>query len=227
MPGPAPIKPLTWDEDAARRFQLGVDHGILFPYDSSASKYAAGIAWNGLINVTEKPDGAKTNKYYADNIVYGMTVSAETFAGTIQAYDYPDEFGACDGSKDLVPGMAIGQQSRQKFAFAYRTKVGNATSMVLNSFIWHIIYGATASPSEKSHDTVNDSPEFMTMSWDFDTNPTAVSGSDPTSTVSLDSRKLKPAQWAVVEKALVGDSTAASHLPTPDEFKSLITAAGV
>ena len=207
---------IVWDATGERYYESGVDHGVLYPL-GSAGRYETGVAWNGLINVTESPEGAEPSDMWADNIKYGSLRSAETFGGTIEAYTYPEEFEECDGNKMVKDGVYIGQQSRKSFGFSYRTKIGNDVNQDLG-YKLHLVYGCTASPSEKSRDTINDSPEAATLSWEFDTTPVNVTGGDPTATIVVDSRTADPTALANLEKKLYGDSsTGTPTLPSPDE----------
>lgn len=219
---------LVWDETGSRYFEAGVDHGVLYVQKSDGT-YEKGVVWNGLTGVTESPDGAEPNDLYADNIKYATLRSAETFGGTIEAYTYPDEFMQCDGSYTATPGVYLGQQSRKAFGFVYRTKVGNDTSSDIDAgYKIHIIYNATASPSDKSYETINDSPDAITLSWEITTTPVAVTGHKPVSTIVLDTTKMDETtlgKLATLEKKLFGDTDSEATLPTPDEVVSMMTAA--
>lgn len=194
---------LQWDKVGEHFYETGVDHGVLYPMAASGQTYEAGVAWNGLTAVTESPEGAELTPLYADNIKYLNLVSAEDFNATIEAYTYPDEFEACDGSASLAEGIKIGQQARKSFAFCYRTKVGNDVNPDLGYKI-HIIYGATASPSERAYETVNDSPDAITFSWEISTIPVEVTGFKPTAHVEIDSTKVDSAKLTLLEAALYG-----------------------
>ena len=110
---------LVWDASGTRTYETGVDHGVLYLDDEKKGRYGKAVAWNGLTTVTQSPSGAEPTPLYADNIKYLNLTSAEEFAATIEAYTYPDEFAACDGSY-VVPtagnlsnpfsGITIGQQ---------------------------------------------------------------------------------------------------------------------
>ena len=118
---------LSWDATGERWLEYGVDHGILFVQKSDGT-YDDGVVWNGLTGVTHSPEGAEPNDLYADNIKYAVLRSAETFGGTIEAFQSPKEFDACDGMATPFPGLKVGQQSRVPFGFAHRVKIGNDTA---------------------------------------------------------------------------------------------------
>ena len=210
---------LTWDGTGNRRFETGVDRGVL--YIPQGGTYSTGVAWNGLSTVTETPSGAESNPVYADNIKYLNLLSVEQFGGTIEAYTYPDEFTQFDGGVVLSGGVRIGQQNRPQFGFSYRTRVGN--DLVGDDFGYklHLVYGAQASPSERAYASVNDSPEAQTLSWEFSTTPVPVTGHKPTSLVTIDSTKVDPDDLAALELILYGSSGVEPRLPLPDEVIAL------
>lgn len=216
---------LSWDGIGEKKYELGVDHGVLYPQVGSA--YPKGVAWNGLTTVTESPEGAEPNDVYADNIKYASIRSAETWKGTIEAYTYPDEFMACDGTQEIATGVYIGQQARQPFGFCYRNDEGDDIAGNEDGHKLHIIYGCTASPSEQSHETINDSPEPQSFSWEIDSTPVPVTGKKPTATVVIDTSKTDPAALAALEAVLYGTETSDPRLPLPDEIAEIMAAAAV
>lgn len=217
---------LEWDKVGEKYYETGTDRGVLYPQTGASNTYGQGVAWNGLTGITESPGGAEATDLYADNIKYGSMRSAETFGGTIEAYTYPDEFEQCDGTREISEGIIIGQQNRVPFGLSYRTMIGNDTATEEDDgYKIHLIYGATASPSEKAYSTINDSPEAITFSWEFDTTPVNVDGFKPTSHLILDTRRLNASQVAAIEKVLYGDEATEPKLPLPDEVVSIITTA--
>lgn len=221
---------IVWDKTGERYYETGVKNGVL--YLQTNGVYSNGVAWNGLTAVTESPSGAEATALYADDMKYLNLYSAEEFGATIEAYTYPDEFGECDGSKELVAGVTIGQQTRKAFGLCYRTVIGNDTDGEAHGYKLHIIYGAMASPSEKAYATINDSPEAITFSWEVTTTPVNVTGAKPTASVVIDSTKADPTKLAALETILYGkDPTTLGgndgvepRLPLPDEIKTLMTA---
>lgn len=222
---------LTWDGTGERFYHTGVKNGVLYPQNSSGA-YPKGVAWNGLTGVDSSPEGAEVTDLWADNMKYASFRSAENYGGTIKAYTFPDEFYACDGygSPTGLDGMHIGQQKRVAFGFCYRTEVGSdTTSESDDGYVLHLVYGATVSPSEQSHETINDNPDAMEFSWDFTTTPvtmaTALANSKPTSYIELESLKLGSTKMTAIENVLYGSSSADARLPLPDEVASILTAA--
>ena len=216
---------LTWDATGTRFYEMGVSKGILFVQNADGT-YQKGVPWNGLTSVSESPEGAEANDLWADNIKYASLRSAETFGGTIEAYTYPDEWCVCDGLGVPANGLRVGQQKRSAFALCYRTEVGNDVSNEAG-YIIHLVYNATASPSERQYETINDSPDAITMSWEFDTTPIAVNGYKPTSTMSIDSTKCDAGTLTALEAILYGSVSDDSRLPLPDEIISLFGGSGM
>lgn len=215
---------LVWDESGKRLYETGVEKGVLYVQGENG-QYENGVAWNGLTAVTESPSGAEPTALYADDIKYLELFSAEEFGATIEAYTYPEEFEACDGSASLGEGVTIGQQDRKAFGLCYRTIVGNDVKGNEHGYKLHLIYGAKAKPSEKAYATVNDSPEAVTFSWEVSTTPVNVAGFKPTASVTIDSTKIQPDKLKAIEDKLYGTENQEPTLIMPDEIKQLITGA--
>ena len=213
---------LVWDQTGERLYETGVRQGVLY-LQASGGTYPKGVAWNGLTNITETPSGAEATALYADDIKYLNLISAEELGGTIEAYTYPDEFAECDGSASLTDGVYIGQQDRKSFGLCYRTTLGNDVESNAHGYKLHLIYGALASPSEKAYSTINDSPEAITFSWEFNTTPVNVTGHKPTASITIDSTKVDTTKMAALEKILYGDTDVEPRLPLPDEVAQIIT----
>lgn len=226
---------LVWDKTGERKYETGVDRGVLFVMNANGTGYDAGVAWNGLTGVTESPSGAEASAQYADNVKYLTLTSAEEFGATIEAFTYPPEFTPCDGQATLADGVTVGQQARRKFGFSYRTKIGNDTAGINYGYKLHLIYGATAAPSEREYATVNDSPEAQTLSWEISTDPVevGVDGVTATAQVTIDSTKVDEKKLKALEDKLYGrgSTNASPTLPAITEvidiFKPSSLAAGL
>lgn len=210
---------LAWDQVGERRYETGVDHGVLYQINEGGN-YVDGVAWNGLTTVTESPSGAEASPQYADNIKYLNLVSAEEFGGTIEALTYPDEFEQNDGSASPHTGVTIGQQGRRTFGLVYRSLVGNDVEGTELGYKLHLVYGALAAPSEKARATVNDSPEATAFSWEFSTTPVPVGtigGTEykPTAHLVVDSTKVAAGPLADLEEQLFGTASTDPILPSP------------
>lgn len=213
---------IVWDQTGEREYETGCDRGVLFPYDTEQNKYGTGVPWSGLTRVNESPSGAESNPQYADNIKYLDLYSAEDFGATIESFTYPKEFEECDGSAELAPGVTIGMQNRKMFGFSYRTLIGNDTEGTDHGYKIHLVYGAKASPSEKSRDTVNDSPEAVAFSWEITTTPVNVTGFKPTAHLVINSTLVDPTKLQKFEAKLYGDDSAGTPtLMMPDEVKAM------
>ena len=214
---------IVWDQTGERLYETGVKQGVL--YIPNSGVYSKGVAWNGLTAVTESPSGAEATALYADDIKYLNLMSNEEFGCTIEAYTYPDEFAACDGSASLAKGVSIGQQPRKTFGLCYRTTLGNDTDGNDYGYKLHMVYGCLAAPSEKAVSTINDSPEAITFSWEVSTTPVNVAGHKPTAHLEIDSTKADPTKLAALEAILYGSEESEPRLPLPDEIATLMAAA--
>lgn len=222
---------LVWDKTSERLYETGVRNGVLYNHDAE-NLFTKGVAWNGLTSVTESPSGAESNPVYADDIKYLNLVSAEEFGATIEAYTYPEEFGVCDGSAEIAPGVYAGQQKREMFGLSYRTVLGNDVDGDDYGYKIHLIYNAMAAPSEKAYATVNDSPEAITFSWEVTTTPVEVPGYKPTASLTFDSTKVEADKLAALEEILYGkdavgeEPAVPARLPLPAEVIALMSAEG-
>lgn len=215
---------LAWDEISKKLYETGVKMGVLY-VRNSAGLYPKGVAWSGLTAVTESPSGAEPSPMYADDIKYGSIKSAEEFGATIEAFMYPDEFAVCDGTAELATGVMVTQQKRAVFGMAYRTGIGNDVDDLDYGYKIHLIYGAEAAPSEKSNESINDSPEALTLSWEVTTTPVPVTGKKPTAHLIVDSTKVSAQNLAALEDILYGTVGADPRLPFPDEVATLFAGA--
>lgn len=219
---------IKWDEEGTHIYHTGVSKGVLFPFDNTSNRYGSGVAWNGLKTVTETPEGDESSDIYADNMKYLTLLSAPSFKFTIEAYTYPDEFAVCDGTAQLVKGATVGQQPRKRFAFSYCTRLGNDTQGDSYGELLHIIYGAMAAPSERAYNTVSDSPEAISFSWECSTIPVQLEGFQPVSVVTINSSKVEASKYKNLTGKLYGGSAgagtqAAPTLVMPDEIRTLLT----
>ena len=220
---------LKWDEVGKKLWETGVDQTVLFPMNSDGT-YAAGVAWSGITAINEAPSGAEPTKIYADNIVYGVVMSPEEDALTVEAFTYPDEFAPCIGEAQITPGAVIKQQNHAHFGLAYRTMIGNDTAGTAYGYKIHIFWDCVAGSSEDSNSTINDSPEQKTFSWSVTTLPVAAGTYQPTACIVIDSTTLTEAKRTQIENLLYGTDAegqsegTASSLPTPAQILTILTA---
>lgn len=214
-------KPITWSAPEDRAFEYGVSKGVHYMKNDTNGVYDKAEAWNGLINVTDSPTGADNTKLWADGIEYASLRASEQYGASIEAYMYPDQFAECDGSQQPVPGVYVTQQTRKPFGLCWRTEIGTAANSEAG-YKLHLAYGLTVAPSEQSHDTVNESPDAATMSWDAEGTPVPITGLKPSAKIVIDSRKFTPAKMKSLEDILYGTTSTAAKLPLPDEVFALL-----
>ena len=233
---------LTWDAVENRLYETGISKGVFYPYDANtpAHPYSGGVAWNGLTAVNESPDGADITTLYADNIEYLHILSPEKFGFTIECYDYPEEFNECIGRKPVklkisnvettIPGLFATSQNHKMFGFCYRTEIGSEANNELGYKI-HLVYGCKSQPTDESRDTINDSPDAMTKSFECTSTPMDFSTAfgatfKPTAHVVIDSRKIPSGKMTALLNKLYGTGTAGSgtapELPLPADLYSLV-----
>jgi len=214
---------LTWDEAGERLYQTGVDRAVLFVQDASGD-YPLGVAWNGIINISESPSGGEASPLYADNIKYLNLISAEEFGLSIEAYMFPDAFEICDGNEEPVAGLKVSAQSRATFGLSWRTVLCNDILGREYGYKLHLAYGLLAAPTEKSNATINDSPEAVTFSWDVSSTPQIVTAFLPTAKITVDSTLVGAPQLVLLETALYGeDPTPVAYLPSIDDVITMLT----
>ena len=208
---------LVWDADGQRKYETGVDRGVIYQKTSGADPYPKGVAWNGLTAATERPSGGDPSSYYADNIEYLKLRAAEKFGVTIEAYTYPDEFAECDGSAIVVAGVYAGQQRRKAFGFSYRTLIGNDEEENDCGYKIHLVYGLTASPSERNRNTVNESPEPGNFSWECEAQAIKLDGSGfrPVAHIEIDSTQVDATLLAQLETILYGTAATTGANASP------------
>lgn len=212
---------LQWNVAALKLFESGLDRGVLYVRDGSGN-YPLGVAWEGLMGVTEKPGGAEITDLWANNAKYAQLVAPEIFDGSIEAYTFPDEFGVCDGLAEATAGMDVAQQPRSTFGISYRTWLGSESAGQTNDYKIHVVYGCVVQPSEVSRASINDSPDTVTFSWEFKSTPAAMTGYQPVSKITLTASELSANALIAVEEALYGvDTPTDAYLPLPDALLTL------
>lgn len=219
---------LVWDATGEKLYETGTDHGVLYPTaGTGVNAYEGGVVWNGLTTVTESPSGAEATPQYADNIKYLNLISAEDYGMTIEAFTYPKEFEVCDGSVEVAEGVNAYQQTRKAFGFSFRSLIGNDVDGQEHGYKLHLCYGCLASPSEKAYNTVNDSPEAISFSWEVTTTPVNVPGYKPTALITIDSTRADADALKALEEVIYGGASSEAALPTPEEVIRLMTPAPV
>lgn len=215
---------LVFDKSEERLWETGVEQCVLYTDKNTSTNnpdkaYNTATVWNGVTKIDEKPTGGDANDLYADDMKYASIRGAEKFEASVEAYMYPDNFAECDGSAEPVAGLRIGQQKRKPFGLCYKTAVGDANSEdvdINEHYKLHLIWNATASPSEKSYQTVNENPDASTFSWELTTNPMTVTDYKPTASMTIDSAKVDVTKLTALLDILYGTTDAEPYLPTPD-----------
>lgn len=215
---------MVWNDVTKKFYETGVDRPVLY-VRNAAGAYPAGVPWEGFKGVTEKPGGAEPTDLWANNEKYAQLISAETFAGTIEAYTFPDEFMACDGAIEEAAGFSLGQQPRAVFGLCYRTWFGSDVAGSQAYYKLHIIYGCRATPSEVARASINEGAEAVDFSWEFETTPVSVTGYNSVSKITISSKDILPADLAAIESQLYGDDVGpiTANLPLPDALIALLT----
>lgn len=215
----------------SKMYENGVSKCYLYPVDStvqSGTPYVNGVPWVGITSVQESPSGADITNLYADNVKYAQLQAAEEFGATVEAYTYPDEFAACDGSASLGTnlGAVFGQQVRKMFGLSYRTEYTDGETGQ-KYYKLHLVYGLNAKPSERAYETINDSPDAITFSWEMSSTPVSFTeggATYSTSIITVDSKTATDKGLAALEALLYGNgSSSQPQLPLPAEVKTALS----
>lgn len=212
---------LVFDELGKRFYETGVSNAVLFVQADDGS-YPRGVAWNGITAANESPSGAESNDQYADNVKYLSLTGAEKFEGTIEAFSSPKEFDECDGMATIAKGVTAHQQNRKSFGFAFKSIIGNDVKGNEYGYKLHLWYGCKAAPSERSHATVNDSPEPQNPSWSITSTPVPIPGKKPASVLTIRSNEVDAAKLAKIEEAIYGTESRDAYLPTPQQIIAML-----
>lgn len=186
---------LTWD--GAHISEQGVDRAVFYPNSGP------GVPWNGFTALREAP-AESTNRFrYIEGV---KTLSSQTpgqFAGTIEAFTYPDSF-----YDDVLV-----QRRPKSFGLSYRTGIGDKYRI-------HLVYNVVIPSSESSYHQ----QELNQLSWPFTTTPIAIPFARPSAHLILDSSVAY--LWTVsdLEAILYGNEAEAPRLPTPQEVWDLVEA---
>lgn len=212
---------ILWDEPGTHVYETGIRNCVLFVQDQDGN-YQNGVAWSGLVTVTEKSESDSPLEFWADDVKYAMLFPPVELNATVEAYAFPEDFLPCIGIIEAADGIFISQQARSTFAICYKTTAGNDILSDDYGYKLHIIYGCTAAPSEKPYKTTSTSPEAILFSWDLSTMPVEMEGYKNTSNIVLDSTLINPSDMSAIEKILYGTDIEDSRLLLPNEIKHII-----
>lgn len=209
---------IVWGEISERYYESGVDRGVLYVVGA-----ASGVAWPGLVSVTEAPSGGSPRAYYYDGIKYLNLASAEEFEATIVAFNSPQEFNACCGIVSINNGLFADQQIRKPFNLTYRTLIGNAAQGLDHGYKIHLVYDALAAPSQRQNQTLSDSVNPISFSWNITTKPPEITGYRPTAHFVVDSRFTDPELMTELTDILYGTGDTDPDFPTVSELVGIFT----
>lgn len=206
---------LVWNDTGKRFFEAGVDMGVLF------TRNANGVPWNGLVSVTEKPVRTDVKEFFIDGVKYAQNSMRGGFEATLEAYQSPEEFDACDGTAAVGQGFYATNQRRTIFDLAYRTRIGNDLEAQNHAYKIHLIYNAVAAPSDRSYSSLNQDIEPATLAWDITTIPLRMQGFQPSSHFIVDSRRADSGALSSLEGILYGTGSTEPRMPSLLEAMSL------
>ncbi len=207
---------VQWDSDGTRIFETGIDRGMLY------LPSAAGVAWNGLMSVSESPTGGEAREYYIDGEKYLNLAAIEEYSATVQAFSSPREFAPCAGLMYIQPGLYASDQPLRQFGFSYRTLVGDDLQGTDAGYKIHLVYNATAKISDFVNQTAGDNPGVSPYSWEISAIPEVIPLHAPTSHFVVDSRKISSTLLRRLEDILYGTDSDDPRLITVSELLSLL-----
>ena len=200
---------IVWDNPSDRTYEAGLDHGVLY-YNGES------VPWNGLISIEESPEGFEHESLYIDGVKYHNDVHKGERKFSITAFTYPDLFDVCLGNVSTKLGLLVPDQVSQPFNLSWRTTATNAMTGK-SEYKIHLLYNAYAIPTQSSWETVNDTPNAATFSWDIACVPIKLGGYKPSAKYVLDSNLLKSEHLAIFEDLLYG--TDKTQPTFPDELR--------
>jgi hypothetical protein len=208
---------VSWDNLGDRLYEAGIDRCVLYVSDNP------GVAWNGIVSIQENPIGGTPNAYYFEGQKYLQISAPEDFAATLTAFTYPDEFGVCDGSAQVVAGMYIQHQPRKPFSITYRTFVANDVAGTSFAYKIHLVYNAMAAPTQRDHASMNDQNNIADFVWNLTTVPQDFAGFRSSAHVIIDTRFISSGAVAIIEDILYGDNTDDPRIPDITELHDIIS----
>lgn len=198
---------LIWGELSDRNFEFGVDRGVFYP------PHDAGHAWGGLISVKEETIDASQSLIYIDGEGHQNRLLIGSFAAVISAVTYPDAFEPYDGYSGIYSA-----QRRSGFNFSYRTMQANGHYKI------HLVYNATASPTDRNHSTINTSVDMELFEWNLTTKPVVIQSAKASSHFVIDTMQINPVVIDEIETILYGDAETTPSMPTVNELLAIFDA---
>lgn len=188
---------LVWDKVGDRRFQTGLDRGVLYPRNKPA------VPWNGLVSITENLE-REVKSYFLDGIKYLDHQVPGVYSAKLGAYTYPDELDELIGISQITSGLYAHDQRSDSFNLSYRTWEGNDLEGINANYKIHLVYNLLATPTSVAFSTLSNSPNPALFEWALSGTPTPLFGIRPTSHISLNSRELSLGLLAEIERILYG-----------------------
>jgi len=207
---------LQWNQVGERFYEAGIDRGVLYLTNGS------GVAWSGLTEMSEAPSSGPSTPIYFDGQKRRDLDSLGDFAATLSAITFPDEFLEFDGFGDLGDGMFVDDQYVSTFGLSYRTKIANDSDGTDYGYKIHILYNLTASPDEKTYQTLSSVSKPTQFAWKVDAKPESLPNYRPTAHVIIDSTKIHPELLSDIEVVLYGNDSTEPFLPPLSDFYSFI-----
>lgn len=204
---------ISWDESGSKRYFAGLDRGVFYPAN------LAGVPWNGLISVTPNDESVLETQYLDGNQIRQESKSG-SFAASLKAYTYPDEFSEYDGVEDGL----ISQQSRSSFGLSYRTLNGDETESLDLGYKIHLVYNAIVAPTNSAYSSIETEVDPIAFEWPISTKPLEFSGIKPFSHIIIDSTLARPQDIIDIENLIYGSTGVDPELPTIQDILDLFQA---
>lgn len=185
---------VRWDEPKKRFYESALDRGVVYPQGASP------IPWNGLISVKEAPTDSESSPLYQDGIKYRNGQTPGSFAATIDALTYPEEFDSI----------------RSNFGFSYRTGMGREQNASFG-YKLHLVYNALAVPLPVNYVTINVNLQSTILSWALSTKPAYFRQQRFSAHLVVDSTRVYKNVMSDFEDILYGTNSTEGRLPTPQE----------
>lgn len=146
---------LIWDNPSGPKYTSGVSQGVFFGKDGK------GVAWSGLVGVTEKPQAnAPTPIYNAAGTKYDIKGNVAEKKHALTCYIYPDAMDEYLGIEYLdAYGFKADERAPKPFHMAYRTETGNGHYEI------HVLLSQIATFSDTARATLstNATPSVLSM----------------------------------------------------------------
>lgn len=146
---------LIWDNPSGPKYTSGVSQGVFFGKDGK------GVAWSGLVGVTEKPQAnAPTPIYNAAGTKYDIKGNVAEKKHALTCYIYPDAMDEYLGIEYLDNyGFQADERAPKPFHMAYRTETGNGHYEI------HVLLSQIATFSDTARATLstNATPSVISM----------------------------------------------------------------